>query len=696
MKILSITAVLAAFLATSAWADPKVDVAVAKANEQLAKGKPEEAIKTVQKLVQQLPGSAEALVALGNLYDRIGQDNNLNEADTTFTSAVQAASSAPPAIQALVLAAHASHLLKRGNSLTALANAKKAAELLPNADTLAALARAEARFDNGPAAMQAADKAVQADANSALAHEAKGEALLASSRPADAVVAFRKAASLSPLSRMRVGVARALLAQGKSGEAVTEADAASKADPNSAEALAVLGLAQIKAKPKDQAVWSEAIGNAQSGKFYDSKSVVALSAVAQIFEAVGQYDQTAQYHATLLQVDPGSIVAGLAKVDTLYRGNKIDEAIKAVDALAKMAPNSGRVFFLYGELLLRKENYQAAVPVLEKAATLLPQSAEAHYYLGRAYLFTPGKGAKDAVGPYGKATELDQNNCDFRVVYGLTLAGVEKFDDAVQQLQKAIATPGCKGPDAYINLGYTYRKWGNTGEAVGAYRKALDLDAKNYQASIGLAWVLYNAQRWDDAIAAFEGIIKIDPTAKGDVALPIAASYFEKNKAKKDWAKTDEWMEVAKAELGADNKGVVALGEAIQKTKAGQTSGPVKIEQEVDCGGAIRAAMNEALKPNVRASAVRTMAGCGREAVPFLGSLLYQRPIPIIKAALNGIKSMKAGACGALSSLERVSKMELPVSINPTREEALWELEWQDFQKAVKEYLPTMRSLCGR
>ncbi len=696
MKILSVTVVLATFLASASWADKKLDDAVAKANDLVAKQKPDEAVKTLQKLVQQSPSSPEALVAFGSLCDRVGQEANLNEADAALAKAVQAAAGAAPAIHAQALAAHASHLLKRGNSLTALAQAKKAVELQPNAETLATLARAEARFENGAAALQTADKAIQADAGSALAHEAKGEALLASGRPADAVAAFRKAASLAPLSRFRVGVARALLAQGKAGEAVTEAQATSTADPNSAEALAVLGLAQIKAKPKDQATWNEAIGNAQSGKFYDPKSVVALDAVAQIFESAGQYDQTAQYYASLLQIDPGSIAAGLANVDALYRGNKIDEAIKAVDALAKMAPGSGRVLFLNGELLLRKENYQAAVPVLERAVALLPGSAEAHYYLGRAYLFTAGKGAKDAVGPYGKATELDPNNCDFRVVYGLTLAGVGRCEDAVQQLQKAIAMPACKGPDAYINLGYTYRKCNKTEDAITSYRKALEIDPKNYQAAIGLAWVLYNNQRWDDAITAFEGVIKIDPTAKGDVALPITACYFEKAKVSKEFSKLDEWLGVAKAELGADHKTVIAVSEAVQLLKKGGPAKKLEIDQEVDCGAAIRTAMNDAAKPDVRARAVRTMAGCGRDAVPFLASLLNGDKIPVLNATLTSIKSMGGTACGALPAMERVAKTELRVKIDVTIEEAKWELAWQDYQKAVKEYLPKMRQTCGK
>src|SRR5262245_39989773 len=83
MKRMFTSLLVVSFLALPALADQKVDEAVAKALDQLQKGKEEDAIKTMTKLVGSNPTS-EAYVAMGRFQDRIGK---LDEAQAAYQKA---------------------------------------------------------------------------------------------------------------------------------------------------------------------------------------------------------------------------------------------------------------------------------------------------------------------------------------------------------------------------------------------------------------------------------------------------------------------------------------------------------------------------------------------------------------------------------------------------------------------------------
>ncbi|HSD67754.1 MAG TPA: hypothetical protein VLF95_13695, partial [Vicinamibacteria bacterium] len=169
-RVLASLTAVALFVAPAA-AQSKLDQAIAKAEEQLAKGKPEDAVKTLTKAAAE--AGAEGQLALGRLHERIG---DLEAAAKAYE---QAKGSAVGAARANALAAVANFTLRRGKAADALAVAKQAVEAGPTPEALAALARAQIRMEDGPGALATADKAVAAGTGNAIAHIARGEALIA-------------------------------------------------------------------------------------------------------------------------------------------------------------------------------------------------------------------------------------------------------------------------------------------------------------------------------------------------------------------------------------------------------------------------------------------------------------------------------------------------------------------------------------
>jgi tetratricopeptide (TPR) repeat protein len=570
MKLVFASLALLGLMANPARADKKLDDAVAKAEDQLAKGKPEEAVKTLQKAATQSPGS-EALVALGNLQTKLG---NFDEATAAYAKAKELSATEPPATKAATLSAVASYHLSVGTAKDALAAAQAAVEAQSSPEALATLARAQVRNNDAPAAQKTADQALTAGASNALAHESKGVVQASMGLLPEAIASFRKAVELDPkLTRARAELASALASSGKGVEAAAEAKKASEADQKSGEAFAALGQALLAENPKN---WNEAIAQAQQGAFLNPKSPVILTIVGKIFEANGNFDQAVSSYKKALETDPGYSPARLAlvKVQDLQGDRK--GALAEARKLAQEMPNNGEAQFLVGRALMRASDYAAAMPVLEKAAALTPGNAEANALLATAAFFT-GKNDQ-AVAFYKKALDLKPDNVPWRTDYGLFLARNGDLESAAAELKKVVATPGYKDAAGYVNLGYVYRnmKPPKLEDSILAYKKALELDPKEEQAALGLAWSYLTAQKYDESIAAYTKAAQMEPKLAADAYNGIGWSYF----FKKDMAQAKASAAKAKEAGRLDGR----LVEQIDRFEKAMAAGPVNAEKQLEEG----------------------------------------------------------------------------------------------------------------
>src|SRR5437867_10718372 len=108
-KMLGVAAA-AWLLAAPALADKKLDDAVARADQQLQRGHPEEGVKTLQRLAEQAP-SAEAYAALARFQWKVGDAEG---AGKSAGKAQELSASAPPPVRSEVLANVSGLTLRRG------------------------------------------------------------------------------------------------------------------------------------------------------------------------------------------------------------------------------------------------------------------------------------------------------------------------------------------------------------------------------------------------------------------------------------------------------------------------------------------------------------------------------------------------------------------------------------------------------
>lgn len=670
----------------AAAADKKVDDAVAKAESQIAKGRTDDAEKTMEKLVQQVP-TAEAHAQRARIQMRLG---NHDGAGASAAEAVKLIASAAPDAKGRALATIAVLDLEHGSGKDAVAHAQEAATLAATPANLAILARAQARVGD-PAAVETARKALEAGAQDAAAHEAMGHALLATQRGDEAAASFRKALELDvKRTSARVGLARALLASGKAAQAVTEARKASEEDARSGEAFAVLGSAIMAAAPEEpkakEAAWGDAIAQAQQGAFVSPRNPVVLYAVGQLFEAGGNLDQAAKTYKSALAADPGYAPAQMAVLEIEVRKGDVAAALPLVEGMIKQQPQNAALQFMRGKLLARKGDWDQAVEPLTKAAAAMQNVAEVHALLGTAHQFN-GK-SDDALAAYKKAVALAPGNMDYRTTYGLLLGLNNQHADAAVELQKVTGSPGYKDAAGWVNLGWVYRNFEpepKADDSAAAYEKALQIDPKNVQAALGLGWAYLTGKKYDQAIAAFNKAIALDQkVAAGEAYNGIGWSYF----FKKDIPQAKATAEKAKTA----GRPVASLLQNIERFEKGQQAAEtartefLKEQRRQDAGDDAGSLCSQVQRGGGGAiGAARKLGGMGAAGVQCLVyAVSASQSIALKQAAataLGNIGGAARSACQHLAPIARSNPYEQTVMDAKTQD--LW-IQWEDLRRAAK------------
>ena len=667
-------------------ADKRIDEAYARAEQQLEKGQTDQAIKTMQKVVGQVPGP-ESQAALARIHERAGQ---LDEAATASAKAVELAAGAPPEARAIALSTAAGLALSRGAAADAVKMAEEAAQLAATPANLATLARAQARAQQGTAALATAERAVAAGATSGAAHAARAEALLALGRAADAEASARKAVELDPKStNASVQLALALLAQGKAAEAEAAARKASDADQRSAEAFAALGASIVAVDPNR---WSDAIAAAQQGAFVNPKNAFVQVHVGRIFEARGDLDQAIASYKRALEGDPGYAPARVALLQAQVNRGQTDAALAEAKAMAPQFGESGDFQLTYGRLLLRKGDWSGAAAALEKATTLLPRNAEAHARLGTAYQFTNPRRPAEALTAYRKAVELDPKNLEYRTTYGIML-GINKQSDAgIAELKKVIETPGYKSPDAYLNLGWLYRNTEpkRAEESVAAYRRALELDPANEQAALGMGWAYLYLKNYDEGIKAFEKAVQLDPDLAADAYNAIGWGYL----FKKDLPQAEAFLGKAQTAGRRDNR----LADNIDRVKKGLEAAanvpdePPPAPREVAADpGTLSQILLGGGGTAAKCKAARDLVKAGADGVSALIGALRDRDIDVRICAASSIGRMGSVAASARPHLlAAATACQVAVAI-PTAEDLKNDAKCNQLGNAVRTSVGQIR-----
>jgi tetratricopeptide (TPR) repeat protein len=289
-----------------------------------------------------------------------------------------------------------------------------------------------------------------------------------------------------------------LLADGKVGDALTGAEAATKADGGVVDGWLALGSVHLARN--DNAAAAKAFQEAIRVKPDNEKALVALAGLniragknseavkispgsgsarymlARALLAQGKPADAENILKPLLAVQPPSATVLVLHSQIQQRGGDTAGARKSVERALSIDPNSGDALSTAIGLELAAKNVSGAVKHVEAAVAKAPNSAPTLLTAGRTYAM-----ARD----FAKA---EQSLMDAYNMLGQVLAAQNRLDDAKHTYEAQLA----KEPNnvaASTMVGMIYAAQGNMTLARAAFEKAVSIDPRAAVASNNLAYL---------------------------------------------------------------------------------------------------------------------------------------------------------------------------------------------------------------
>ena len=201
-----------------------------------------------------------------------------------------------------------------------------------------------------------------------------------------------------------------------------------------------------------------------------------------------------------------------------------------------------------------------------RASTQLDASfPEPFKALGDLFLAAPRRLFDQAVEAYGKAIELRPFYADAHVGLGDAKAAKGDVDGAIAAYQKGLVFNPVN-PRVHMSLGKIY--YGEKGlyyEAVGAYKRAIDLDPHAVDARMGLGEVYEDKGLYREAIEAYRKVIDLDGRHTG--ALYNLALVYEKIDPREAIAQWERYIALA-SQLPAEKDWVDVARQHLRKLKS--------------------------------------------------------------------------------------------------------------------------------
>jgi tetratricopeptide (TPR) repeat protein len=291
--------------------------------------------------------------------------------------------------------------------------------------------------------------------------------------------------------------ARQLWIQGKLDEALSEADAARKQNPEPSGAERLRGFIlyqQNKLAEADDAFSAALQQNPKDTEAMEMRGVV-LFRMGRAADAI-PFLEAARANVPGANIDP-NYVLGVSYLQV----RRYDDARRAFAAQYRFAPDSAPAYLLAARMALRQELVAAAEQSAQKAIELDPKLPGAHLLLGEIALAKAD--TTHAIAELEQERTLNPLSGEVYDRLGDAYVRSEQYNQAQQALNSAVLLePNATGP--YILLGKTMLGQQNPVMAAMYLEHALKMDPNNYIAHSILAQVYRAEGRKEDAAREFQ------------------------------------------------------------------------------------------------------------------------------------------------------------------------------------------------
>jgi len=268
------------------------------------------------------------------------------------------------------------------------------------------------------------------------------------------------------------------------------------------------------------------------------KKALALKKIPAAYTGLGDsYFRMKKYNEAIIEydnaiaLDPNFADAYLGKGKILYFGGKYGDAAESFQKYSQLMPGSqegnsyfaktlfkqGDIFATRGQMDLANEKFDEAIKILNNVLTVDPKSITGNLFMAYTYTQKAFIDTANAETYQNKAIEYFKNvdSKDYEIEDLLKLAKLyvtqKNFSEAHSIFEKAE-----KMDSTYVEL---YREWGKAYFREGKFRdaylkavKALELGGDDTYGHFYLAITLYADAKYIESVPSFQKAIELDPS----------------------------------------------------------------------------------------------------------------------------------------------------------------------------------------
>ena len=175
-----------------------------------------------------------------------------------------------------------------------------------------------------------------------------------------------------------------------------------------------------------------------------------------------------------------------------------DRALQRIEQQIALAPQSGSLYEVLGELQLARKDPKAAEAAFLKAAELNPASSKP--YVALAHIYVTDNRFDQALARVEQALKVKPDDIQSLMLSGMIRQSTGEIPKAISAYEKAIEVNPRFGPAAN-NLAYLYSEYGGDKEkALAMAQVAKEAMPEDPQVSDTLGWILYKRGVYEGAL----------------------------------------------------------------------------------------------------------------------------------------------------------------------------------------------------
>lgn len=254
-------------------------------------------------------------------------------------------------------------------------------------------------------------------------------------------------------------------------------------------------------------------------------SVDLLLEKGEVYRLQEEFDKVIALYSEILAIDRGNERAALALVTQLLEIDREEEALIQLNKLKDKTDLGENVELSVARLFARLEKYEQAIDILRGSLKKV-KAADTRYLL--AVVLTQAEKYEEALVELKFIEAGDENFENALILQVRILRFLQRQEEAVALLEKAVTDEATRSPDMYVLLAALYHVQDKTEMGQRTFDRAMLAFPENNELLYEYGLYLDTAGRQDEAMSVMQEVIKRQPT-HGEALNYVGYSWADKS-----------------------------------------------------------------------------------------------------------------------------------------------------------------------